>query len=132
MIHRGARRQGFGDGFGDAAHITGVGGGGAPIGKGGVCLKLSSTVTISTEDERVARLFEPNASSVNERLSALRKIYETGIKTFAFVDPILPGNPENLIKKLEGNASTTTMSLHRQRNIVPSKFLMLAYKGGYL
>jgi len=39
---------------------------------------------------------------VKERLTALEKIHSLGIKTFAFVGPLLPGNPEKLIEKLEG------------------------------
>ena len=57
--------------------------------------------TITTDDERMTKLFEPNATSVKERLTALEKIHSLGIKTFAFVGPLLPGNPEKLIEKLE-------------------------------
>jgi DNA repair photolyase len=58
--------------------------------------------TITTDDERVAKLFEPGASSVKERLKALENIHSSGIKTFAFVGPLLPGNPERFIEELEG------------------------------
>ena len=58
--------------------------------------------TITTDDERMAKLFEPNATPVKERLTALEKIHSLGIKTFAFIGPLLPGNPEKLIEKLEG------------------------------
>jgi len=57
--------------------------------------------TITTDDEQVAKLFEPRATSVEERLRALEKIHSLGIKTFAFVGPLLPGNPEKLIERLE-------------------------------
>ena len=57
--------------------------------------------TITTDDEQVARLFEPRAASVEERLAALETIHSSGIKTFAFVGPLLPGNPERLIERLE-------------------------------
>jgi len=60
--------------------------------------------TIATDDEKVAKLFEPGASSVMERLSVLEKIRSKGIKTFAFIGPLLPGNPEELIERLEGKA----------------------------
>ena len=58
--------------------------------------------TITTDDERVAKLFEPRATPVKERLRALEKIHSLGIKTFAFVGPLLPGNPEKLIEGLKG------------------------------
>lgn len=58
--------------------------------------------TITTDDERIARLFEPGASPVSERIQALGILKSNGIRTFAFVGPILPGNPEKLIALLEG------------------------------
>ena len=50
----------------------------------------------------MAKLFEPNASTISQRLKALEKIHSKGIRTFAFVGPILPGNPEKLIQSLAG------------------------------
>jgi len=58
--------------------------------------------TITTDDEGVARLFESNASPVKQRLNALERIHAEGIRTFAFIGPILPGNPERLVANLEG------------------------------
>lgn len=58
--------------------------------------------TIATDDERVARLFEPQASSVEERIDALAVIHDAGIRTFAFIGPLLPGNPEKLAGSLAG------------------------------
>jgi len=62
--------------------------------------------TITTDDERVATLFEPGATSVEERVRALEKIHSSGVKTFAFVGPLLPGNPERLIESLEDKVDT--------------------------
>ncbi|MDD4271471.1 MAG: radical SAM protein [Patescibacteria group bacterium] len=47
--------------------------------------------TITTLDEKVARSFEPHAPSLDKRLKALKVVHEAGIKTYAFVGPILPG-----------------------------------------
>ena len=58
--------------------------------------------TIATDDERVARQFETRASTVKERLEVLKKVHSSGIKTYAFIGPILPGNPEKLAQNLEG------------------------------
>jgi len=60
--------------------------------------------TIATDDERVGRLFEPNASPVGERIQALAVLKSHGIRTFAFVGPILPGRPEALVAALDGKA----------------------------
>ena len=58
--------------------------------------------TIATDDEKVTKLFEPHASPVKERIEALETIHDAGIRTFAFVGPLLPGNPERLVNNLAG------------------------------
>lgn len=58
--------------------------------------------TITTDKEEVAQLFEPGASSVKDRLKALETLHKSGIKTFVFIGPVLPGDPEKLIERLEG------------------------------
>jgi DNA repair photolyase len=58
--------------------------------------------TITTDDEGTARTFEPRATPVKDRLKTLEKICVLGIKTYAFIGPILPGNPEKLVQDLEG------------------------------
>jgi DNA repair photolyase len=60
--------------------------------------------SIATESEEMARLFEPRASPVRERLRALEVIHEKGIRTFAFAGPLLPGSAESLASRLEGRA----------------------------
>lgn len=60
--------------------------------------------TITTDDEATAKIFEPRASPVKERIKALEMIHSRGIKTFTFIGPLLPGNPEKLIDLLEGKA----------------------------
>jgi len=62
--------------------------------------------TITTNDEQVAKLFEPRATPIKKRIRALEKIHSLGIKTFAFIGPLLPGNPEKLIKDLQGMVDT--------------------------
>jgi len=59
-------------------------------------------MTLTTIDERIARMFEPGASPVGERIAALEKIHSRGIRTFAFVGPLLPGGPEGIISALAG------------------------------
>ncbi len=59
-------------------------------------------MTITTDDERLARIFELGAPPVAARVEALGTIHSRGIKTFAFIGPLLPGNPQKLIAALEG------------------------------
>jgi len=58
--------------------------------------------TITTNDEKIAKLFEPGASSIAGRVKALEKLRASGIRTFAFIGPLLPGNPEKLVADLAG------------------------------
>jgi DNA repair photolyase len=58
--------------------------------------------TIATEDETIARMFEPRASPVGERIEVLREFKAAGVTTFAFAGPLLPGNPEKLAALLAG------------------------------
>ena len=60
----------------------------------------------SADDEQTAKLFEPGATPIKERVGALERIHSLGIKTFAFIGPLLPGNPEKLIKDLKGKVDT--------------------------
>ncbi|MGB6339000.1 MAG: radical SAM protein [Candidatus Aminicenantaceae bacterium] len=61
--------------------------------------------TITTENEVMAKLFEPKASSVEDRIDALGEIKSRGVKTFAFIGPILPGNPRRLVQRLAGKVN---------------------------
>ena len=61
--------------------------------------------TIATDDEKMANLFEPHASPVKERIKTLETIHDAGIRTFAFIGPLLPGNPERLVKNLAGKVN---------------------------
>jgi DNA repair photolyase len=47
-------------------------------------------MTITTFDEKARKVFEPNASSSLERLEALKKLKQEGIRTYIFFGPMLP------------------------------------------
>jgi DNA repair photolyase len=68
-------------------------------------LKRSSNgqvgLTITTADERVRRIFEPGAPSIQERIAALQNLRGEGIRTFVMIAPILPG-AEGLAGALQG------------------------------
>lgn len=56
--------------------------------------------TITTDDNRISRIFEPGAPSVGQRLEALRRLHEKGLRTFVFVGPVLPMRPEILADRI--------------------------------
>jgi len=57
-------------------------------------------MTITTDDERIKKLFEPSAPSISSRISALKRLREEGIKSYAFIAPMLPLNPRKIIELL--------------------------------
>ena len=58
-------------------------------------------MTITTDDERVRRLLEPNAPSIALRVAALAKLRAAGVVTQVAVSPLLPCNPQRLAQMLE-------------------------------
>ncbi|MGQ9642045.1 MAG: radical SAM protein [Candidatus Bathycorpusculaceae bacterium] len=61
------------------------------------------SLTITTEDENLAKTIEPKAPPPKQRLKAIQTLAENGIPTTVRIDPIIPyinENPENLIKTL--------------------------------
>ena len=64
--------------------------------------KLELGVTVTTDREDVRKMFEPKAPSIEKRLKVLEILKRNGFKTYAFIGPMLPMNPENLAKKLHG------------------------------
>ena len=57
--------------------------------------------TITTADERIREIFEPEAPPLEERLKALTGVHSEGIRTFVMIAPILPG-ADGLVDKLKG------------------------------
>jgi DNA repair photolyase len=60
-------------------------------------------LTITTLDEKIAKVFEPNSSLPVDRLKALKILKESGIRTYLFFGPLLPFvgdvDLENTIKR---------------------------------
>jgi len=62
---------------------------------------LEIGMTISSVDDKISRLFESSAPVSSVRISALKKLNESGLNTYAFVGPLLPhfvANEESLRK----------------------------------
>ncbi|UCE44241.1 MAG: radical SAM protein [Candidatus Bathyarchaeota archaeon] len=65
--------------------------------------EVEAGFTITTTDDRIRRIFEPNCPPIHERIEALRKLHSAGIKTYAMIAPLLP-NAEELPARLGGKA----------------------------
>ncbi|MEM3673752.1 MAG: radical SAM protein [Candidatus Bathyarchaeia archaeon] len=61
------------------------------------------SVTITTEDEDLAKVLEPNAPPPKQRLKAIQTLIDEGIPVAVRIDPVIPyvnENQENLMKTL--------------------------------
>ncbi len=60
-------------------------------------------VTLTTEDDEIAKKLEPHAPTPSERLKAVEMLVHKGIRVSARIDPIIPfvnDNPEKLVGAL--------------------------------
>ena len=60
-----------------------------------------ASLSITTDDDRVRRLLEPNAPGIALRIATLARLRAAGVRTQAAVSPLLPGDPERLARRLE-------------------------------
>jgi DNA repair photolyase len=79
--------------------------------------KVSVGFSIMTSDDRVGKLFEPHAPLPSRRLAAIEKLKDSGISTWAFISPFLPGisDLETLLKRLQGIADETAIEAFNMR-----------------
>jgi DNA repair photolyase len=59
-------------------------------------------LSITTHDERIRKMFEPNSPSIHSRVNTLRTLRQEKIQTYAFVGPMLPLDPKPLVAMLDG------------------------------
>ncbi|OHB92630.1 MAG: radical SAM protein [Planctomycetes bacterium RIFCSPHIGHO2_12_39_6] len=84
-------------------------------------------ITITTNDEKISRVFEPNAPSIMARIRTLRALHDKGINTYAFIGPVLPMNPEALSEKIRPhvdsiiidrmNYTSKTLKIYQRMNL---------------
>ena len=59
-------------------------------------------LTITTDKDEIKRVFEPHSSPIAERIRALQTLHDQGLRTYAFIGPILPQDPQRLAERLCG------------------------------
>jgi DNA repair photolyase len=65
--------------------------------------KVEVGLTITTADENIGKIFEPNSPTVEQRIETLEKLHSAGVKAFAMIAPLLP-KTEGLAAQLSGKA----------------------------
>ena len=58
-------------------------------------------LSVTTADDSIRKLFEPNAPSIKDRITALDMLHRSGIRTYVMIAPMLPG-AEDLAEILAG------------------------------
>ena len=58
-------------------------------------------LSITTADDSIRKLFEPDAPAIKDRVRALDELHKAGIRTYVMIAPILPG-AEGLAEILAG------------------------------
>ncbi|MCX6681566.1 MAG: radical SAM protein [Methanoregula sp.] len=58
-------------------------------------------LSVTTADDAIRKLFEPNAPKIEDRIAALDTLHRAGIRTYAMIAPVLPG-AEGLAELLKG------------------------------
>jgi len=78
--------------------------------------------SVPTLDDAVRTWFEPRGAPIDERLGVLRRMKERGIKTFAVVQPMLPGDPDQLADQLAEVADSVSLDILRGEENAASLF----------
>jgi DNA repair photolyase len=83
--------------------------------------------SITTDSEETKKLFEPDSPSILSRVEALKKIHDAGIRTYVFIGPMLPLNPEKIVDMIAGaadsvlidrlNYSNKVLSIYRRHDL---------------
>ncbi len=63
-------------------------------------LPAAVSLTLTTDDERVRRRFEPDSPSCEARLTALRALRAAGVRVQVAVAPLLPCDPRSLAEQI--------------------------------
>ena len=77
--------------------------------------KVEVGLTITSTDDKVSQFLERSAPPVSLRLKALKKLNEEGIKTYAFIGPLLPhfsANPKGLKQIFDALKKTGVKELY--------------------
>jgi DNA repair photolyase len=62
--------------------------------------KIEVGISITTHDENIKKIFEPHSPSIDARVKALEVFRKEKIRTYAFIGPMLPLDPKELVKRL--------------------------------
>lgn len=56
--------------------------------------------SIPTDDDDVRKVLEPASPPIAKRIEALRQVHDAGVRTWVFIAPMLPMNPDWLVEQI--------------------------------
>ena len=65
---------------------------------------LEAGFSITTDNDGIREIFEPNAPPIESRLQALEALNDAGIRTYVFAGPLLPLDPVRFASMISGHA----------------------------
>jgi DNA repair photolyase len=90
--------------------------------------RLTVGVSFTTDDERVRQEFEPQAPSLKRRLELITKLKEAGIDVYASLSPLLPCDPQRLIRLLSPYIDRAWVDAMRWTDVNTKPQLLVKYK----
>jgi DNA repair photolyase len=85
-------------------------------------------VSLPTMDDDVRTHFEPRAASVGARIEVLRQLRAAGVRTFAVVQPILPGDVAQLADTLAASVDAVAIDVLHGEESAASLFADSRYE----
>lgn len=83
-------------------------------------------ITVTTDNDRVRKIFEPHAPPIAARIEALKKLHTAGIHTYVFIGPLLPMNPDLLAEQIAPYVQSVLID--RMNYVHKTKMLFKRYK----
>jgi len=65
---------------------------------------VEAGLSITTDNDDIRKIFEPNAPPIEARVGALRALHHAGIRTYVFAGPLLPLDPVRFASMISGHA----------------------------
>jgi len=89
--------------------------------------RLSVGVSITTDSDEIARRFEPMAPSISRRLALIKALHAAGINVHASLSPLLPHDPEKLVRSISPYVQKVWMDQMRNTEINTRPDLLTEY-----
>ena len=83
--------------------------------------------SVTSADDAIRRLFEPNAPPIPARIEALDELHRAGVRTYAMIAPMLPG-VEGLLEELPGKVDNILID---RLNYSYANRIYMKYKMGW-